>query len=176
MQVTIEGVKWMFFDRPKVVRAVERARRQALQKAGAFVRRRARSSIRKPRMKPLAAMSEEERRAYRIKQKYWRQGKGPRPARPTMPSRPGEPPRTPTGLLRRTIFYGYDTGTRSVVIGPVKLGRSSGAQWGLEFGGRSVGYGRKKHYVAPRPYMRPALVKEVAAGTIPRAWRDAVRA
>ncbi len=36
----------MFFDRPKVIRAVERGKRQALSKGGAFVRQAARTSIR----------------------------------------------------------------------------------------------------------------------------------
>ena len=40
-------IKQLFFDRPKVVRAVDKAKRQALSKAGAFIRTRARTSIRK---------------------------------------------------------------------------------------------------------------------------------
>jgi len=40
-------VKDLFFDRPKVQRAVDRARRRALSKAGAFVRQRARTSMRR---------------------------------------------------------------------------------------------------------------------------------
>ena len=40
-------VKNLFFDRKRVIDAVSRAERQGLSKAGAFVRRRARSSIRK---------------------------------------------------------------------------------------------------------------------------------
>lgn len=40
-------IKQMFFDRPKVKRAVDAARRQVLSKAGAFIRQTARTSIRK---------------------------------------------------------------------------------------------------------------------------------
>ncbi len=40
-------IKQMFFDRPKVKRAVDAARRRVLSKAGAFVRQTARTSIRK---------------------------------------------------------------------------------------------------------------------------------
>ena len=40
-------VKQLFFDSPKVVRAVDRTTRRVLSKFGAFVRRTARSSIRK---------------------------------------------------------------------------------------------------------------------------------
>ncbi len=40
-------IKQMFFDRPKVRRAVDAARRKVLSKAGAFIRQTARTSIRK---------------------------------------------------------------------------------------------------------------------------------
>lgn len=40
-------IKQMFFDRPKVKRAVDAARRRVLSKAGAFIRQTARTSIRK---------------------------------------------------------------------------------------------------------------------------------
>jgi len=39
-------IKSVFFDRPKVIRAVDRAKRQALSKGGAFIRQAARTSIR----------------------------------------------------------------------------------------------------------------------------------
>lgn len=41
------SIKQLFFDRPKVQRAVDKARRKVLSKAGAFVRTSAKSSIRK---------------------------------------------------------------------------------------------------------------------------------
>lgn len=46
MDVLVQ-VKKSFFDRPEVERAVKRGKRQSLSRFGAFVRRRARSSIRK---------------------------------------------------------------------------------------------------------------------------------
>lgn len=39
-------IKSVFFDRPKVIRAVDRAKRQALSRGGAFIRQAARTSIR----------------------------------------------------------------------------------------------------------------------------------
>jgi hypothetical protein len=42
-------VKDLFFDRPKVRRAVDRATRRALSKSGAFIRQRARTSMRRRR-------------------------------------------------------------------------------------------------------------------------------
>ena len=41
----------LFFDQKKIIRAMDRATRQALSKAGAFVRRTAKSSIRKRKRK-----------------------------------------------------------------------------------------------------------------------------
>jgi hypothetical protein len=49
---------------------------------------------------------------------------------------PGSPPSSHSGLLRRFIFFSYDSATRSVVIGPVKLNQRDGtAPPLLEFGG-----------------------------------------
>lgn len=46
MNVTFK-IKESFFDRPRVIAALKKAKRKALSKAGAFVRRRARSSMRR---------------------------------------------------------------------------------------------------------------------------------
>ncbi len=46
MNVTFK-VKEAFFDRPKVIASLKKAKRKALSKAGAFVRKRARSSMRR---------------------------------------------------------------------------------------------------------------------------------
>lgn len=46
MNVTFQ-IKESFFDRPKVIASLKKAKRKALSKAGAFVRRRARSSLRR---------------------------------------------------------------------------------------------------------------------------------
>ena len=37
-------------------------------------------------------------------------------------SRPGEPPSSHVGTLRNLIYFGFDTGTRSVVVGPTPVG------------------------------------------------------
>jgi hypothetical protein len=49
MPFDIETAKKFFFDRDHVANAVDRGKRKALAKLGAFIRRRARSSIRKRR-------------------------------------------------------------------------------------------------------------------------------
>lgn len=141
-------VKDLFFDSPRVARAMKPARRKALSKAGAFIRRRARSLIRKRK---------------RV-------------------SEPGSPPSSHSGEPNlRTIFFAYDPGSDSVVVGPVLLhgGRGSPTVPALlEFGGETrVRRRRRKPYTAryrPRPFMGPALELEVAAGTLADVFRESV--
>jgi len=141
------SVKGMFFDRKAVKGRLDRAARKVLSKFGAFVRRAAKSSIRK------------RRRA----------------------SAPGEPPSSHTGLLKRFIFFGYDPGRRSVVIGPTRLNQKVGdAPAALEHGGPSTvveGPRRRRRKrrvkVEARPYMGPAMEKELPG--LPAMWRDSVR-
>jgi hypothetical protein len=137
-------VKKNFFDRRAVVEAVGRAKAATLSKIGAFLRTRARSSIRKRK-----AVS---------------------PA--------GSPPSSHEGSLKNLLFFSYDPASRSVVVGPERF-KSGDAPKLLEFGGDSVqrtrrGASRAVHY-SPHPYMGPALKAELAAGTIPPAWRDSIR-
>ena len=84
-------------------------------------------------------------------------------------SRPGEPPSSHTGSLRRLIFFGYDPGRKSVVIGPVPLRSASGRDVPetLEYSGRAtiIGGPRRKRRkrrvkIAARPFMGPAMAKE----------------
>jgi hypothetical protein len=144
-------VKALFFDRPKVRRAVDRAKRHALSKAGAFIRQRARTSIRK------------------------RKGASP----------PGQPPRSHEGSLRRLVLFGFDRASDSVVVGPARLNRPGAAPSTLEFGGRTTVTRRRvrrdgkrviesrRVRIAARPYMGPALKKELP--NIPKAWANSVR-
>lgn len=137
----------MFFDSERVVRAANAANRRNLSKAGAFVRRTARSSIRKRK---------------RI-------------------SAPGQPPSSHTGLLKRFIFFGYDAGSKSVIIGPMRLNSKAGmAPEALEHGGRSVVVtgrrGRRKRRrirVHARPFMGPAMEKELPK--FPKLWSNSVK-
>ena len=139
--------KSTFFDRPKVMNAVDRATRRVLSKFGAFVRTTARSSIRR------------------------RKGA----------SAPGKPPSSHTGLLKRFIFFGYEPGNRSVVIGPARLNQKVGdAPHALEYGGTSTvveGTQRnrttRRAKIAARPFMGPAFEKEKPQ--LPKLWSNSVR-
>jgi hypothetical protein len=93
-------------------------------------------------------------------------------------SKPGQPPTSWTGLLKRFLFFSYEPARRSVVIGPVRLGRGDGeAPRLLEHGGTVARRGRRRRrrvlrYRA-RPYMGPAFEKEKPK--LPTMWRDSVR-
>jgi len=149
--LVIMKVKAIFFDRPKVRRGADRAKRRALSKAGAFIRQRARTSIRK------------------------RKGASP----------PGQPPRSHEGSLRRLILFGFGRASDSVVVGPARLNRPGEAPNVLEFGGRTTITRRRtkkngrrvlesrRVRIAARPYMGPALKKELP--NIPKAWANSVR-
>jgi hypothetical protein len=136
-------VKRFFFDRPAVLSKVDAATRRVLSKFGAFVRRTAKSSIRKRKKA----------------------------------SPPGKPPSSHTGLLKRLIFFGYDPGKRSVVIGPEPLRSTVEAPPLLEYGGtaRRKGRGGKSVMATykPRAYMGPAFDKEL--NNLPPLWQDSVR-
>ena len=97
-------------------------------------------------------------------------------------SEPGKPPSSHVGLLKRRIFFGYDPGSRSVVVGPAPLNQRS--PYGdttvpelLEEGGRvrrreKGGQTEVLHYKA-RPYMGPALEKELPQ--LPAMWRNSIQ-
>jgi len=53
-------------------------------------------------------------------------------------SKPGSPPTNRTGVLKRYIYFGYDSNRRSVVIGPVIApGKAGKAPETLEYGGNT---------------------------------------
>ena len=132
-----------FFDSPKVMAAVDAGTRKVLSRFGAFVRRTARQGIRRRRRSSL----------------------------------PGTAPTNQTGLLKSFIFFSYDPAARSVVIGPERLGSKDGTVPRLlEHGGRTTirrGGKRIRVRIAPRPYMGPAMQKELPA--LPAMWRSSVR-
>lgn len=167
-KLDLKSAKAGFFDSAAVARSVDAATRRVLSKFGAFVRTRARTSIRR------------------------RKGVSP----------PGGPPYSHVGLLKQFLFFSYDTGSRSVVIGPARLGGTADpeAPGRLEYGGTMQGNGRvifvtnevgrdkKGKFTSrgktrvelngtirykPRPFMGPAL-QQVLPG-LPAMWKDSVR-
>lgn len=95
-------------------------------------------------------------------------------------SAPGEPPKSHTGLLKKFIFFGYDSSRRSVVVGPVRLNRHSGgaAPSVLEYGGTTNIAATKnmpamRVAIEPRPFMGPALAANQPK--FPGLWANSVR-
>lgn len=130
-----------FFDRSLVLRATDQATQDTLSKFGAYVRQRARSSIRKRRKV----------------------------------SEPGKPPSSHVGTLKNLIFFSYDFGRRSVVIGPTQSGRGEAPRL-LEEGGTATRQRGGKSVTAryrARPYMGPAFAAELPRA--PKLWQDSVR-
>lgn len=97
------------------------------------------------------------------------------------PSAPGQPPSAHVGLIKQFLFFVYDPGRKSVVIGPAKLNKpSANALEVLESGGRvtimSRRDGKMKRRtaeIAARPFMQPAFDKNLPK--VPSMWRDQIR-
>lgn len=129
-----------FFDRPRVMAAVDRATARTLTLSGKIVRDKTKQLIRKmghARTRQLTSARGRARVADEIAN------------RP--PSAPGTSPHTHTGFFRKWIGYAYDPRSRSVVIGSLR------SHWLYdlhEFGGRhprpQTNGGRGGRY-PPRP-------------------------
>jgi len=157
--------KDFFFDRERVVRAMDAATRKALSKGGAFVMRGARKSIKEGKVRARGRA---------------REGKTPKVVQRV--STPGSPPYSRTGLLRDRILFAAVPGSSSpsVLVGPERINKSTRAPETLEFGGTTVverrsrngNAERKTVRIDARPYMAPALERE--ASKLPEQFRNAV--
>ena len=144
----LSTVKPLFFDSARVTRAMDKATRQALSKAGAFIRRTARRSM--PRRKG--------------------------------PSQPGRPPHAHgRAQLRKFIYFACGPAGRSVIIGPVGLGRARVPELmeqehvrggSRRVAGRAPGGRRKIYRYTARPFMGPALRQELP--DLPRRWHNSL--
>lgn len=162
-QIGLQAAKGGFFDREAVRQAVDRGALRVLSRFGAYVRQRARTSI-------------------RVRESASAPGSPPHGHKSglrTKTSKSGEARTRSVSLLREYILFSYDRETRTVIIGPAKLSGTTGprALEALEYGGPSVSasYGRVRPIsVRPRPYMRPAFAAELLR--MPEDWRGAIRA
>lgn len=169
-----DAAKRGFFDRHAVMDALGRARAKVLSKFGAYVWKRAKTSLRyreassAPGSPPSAhkTISREKR------------------SRET-----GQVKRQLVSPLREFIFFSYDRDRESVVIGPALLGGHAGAAAlaALEYGGQTTvlervpGSGpnarttrrQKRVTIAARPFMGPAFEAELPQ--LPQMWRDSVK-
>lgn len=152
------------FNPDKVLKGLDKATKKALVKFGAYVRRSAKSSLKLGRMVRMGEMDVEERKKYKSRRaiaKYY--GRKP-PKRRRISAEPGNAPKLKykNSPLRKLLFFGFDSTTKSVVVGPLAF-RGLGAS-NLEHGRR--GY-------RSFPTMEPALRKN--QDQLPALWRNAIR-
>lgn len=143
-----------FFDRKAVIDAVGRVKAKLLSKMGAFVQRRAKSSMRK-------APKNTKRKTYL--------------------AQAGKPPRYRNKLLKDFLFFSWDPTAQSVVVGPAKLNgfkQSTPGPQLLESGGNvtffaSRGRKQKSARFNKFPFMVPAM--EAEKKNFPDLWAGAIR-
>ncbi len=133
----------LFFDRAKVKRSMDRSTHQAMRQAAGSIRKIAQQSMRY--VSPKSQVT----------------------------SRPGESPRArrPHPWVRKFLWFYYDPGRKTAVIGPVRLGRATGAPHNLEFGGRVRGRNPRRH---KRKMGRYGEVRIVRLTKSPVAGRDVI--
>ena len=127
------NVKNWFFDRERVRGMLRITTRQALSKAGALVRTIARRS-----MRYVTSFQEQQRQIAA--------GERKRLSGAPAPSAPGTPPRAvrPHPWIRQHLYYAYDPGRGSVVIGPVRLFSQVNVPALHEFGGTVMVRNRRR--------------------------------
>jgi hypothetical protein len=155
-----------FFDYDKVTKMCADKKKTALSKIGAYVRERARQSIKK------AALTAENKKARRLAKKLGLE----EPEKDFVPSKPGEPPRWRQAKIRKGIFgqpikrilFGYepdDGGNVAIGFGLV-FGIKTGVPKRLEEGGTFTNSKGRTITVAKRPTLVPALAKEKAKAAL----------
>lgn len=167
--LTIKEARGNFFSSQAVIKAVDAATRRVLSRFGSYVRQRARSSIKK---------------APKIDASTGAKLRGRRRTGQRVEDAASQPGRSPYGhgsqVLKRFIFFAYDPGRKSVVIGPARVGGTvdSDSLPALEYGGPSTiesrrGGPRRRIRIEARPFMGPAFDEEVRR--LPPNWRDSVK-
>lgn len=182
MGLRVKDAQQGFFDRRAVLDAVGKSRAKVLSRGGAYIRRTARSSMRPApasRLKKIRALLA-ARNQTRNPIERQRLDLEIQVQRRLASAAPGKPPRTVLGLLKKFLYFAWDSSSRSVVIGPARLnGRSADdIPSVLESGGTTQvtrGRGRvvRTVRIAPHPYMGPALIKEIPK--LPGLWADSVK-
>ncbi len=165
----------MFFDR--VFTKVERQQVRNLEKLAAWIR-----------LVAIRSIKDSPKRAS-TRAKFIQGTRG------EIYSQPGQPPLNKIGLLRQFIYYGYDTTTKSIVVGPQRLNKGSGAPAALEHGGAMMvrvngsrwrqksgglwvrnpaNVRMEKRAMQARPFMRPALEKSKQQKKFEEFWRNSL--
>jgi len=139
-----------FFDAEKVLRAMDNATRKSLSKAGAYVRQRARSSIRTRKQTSAPGQPPSDHGGALKRLLFFAYDQ---------PSR--------SVVIGPTLFEGS-----------ARAGQSVPAPKALEIGGPVTATTRKGRHLnltyRARPFMGPALAAEAAAGTIAEQFRGSL--
>jgi hypothetical protein len=152
---SVAGFKESFFDSAAVLKAMDRTTARSLSKFGAFVRQRARTSIKKaPKINPRTGQTARGRRRKGV-------------VLVDATARPGMPPfGHDDQKLKRLIFFAYDRDAQAVVIGPAWFAnpRGGGPKF-IEYGGQTMirnRGGRNRSVVFDgNPFMNPAAAAEM---------------
>lgn len=109
-------VKFVFFDKPEVMRRVAEKRRRGMMRTGGLIKTIAERSMKRPRRKKWSELTPEE------KKKYGRKVHGvlkrkPGVQLPFAHAAKGKPPYYRTRRLKDRIRFGYDSQKDDVVIG-----------------------------------------------------------
>lgn len=155
--ITIRSARSNFFDRATIIAAVGAARIKVLSKFGAFVRTRAKTSIRK-RKKVSSPGSPPSSHVGLLRQFIFFSYDRERESVVIGPTLINKPTGAP-----ETLEFGGDTTIEEHRF-------VSGAKYG---GRRQYITEHRKIHVRPRPFMGPALAAELPG--LPALWRDSVR-
>lgn len=168
-----------FFDRPKVVAAVDRAALWVNRTAGFRVRQTARKSLKvrpyRSKTQLIAArMIASGRIVYGAAAEGALRRGTAEIVRTSIGSAAGSPPIAHENEGLRRIYYSWDASTRATVVGPVQFSRKISGKTIPEiheFGANVMLNGQPARY-PKRPFMRPALEKHIP--DLPGLWRDAL--
>ncbi len=166
--LSVSGAKGNFFDRSKVLAAMDRATRKALSKAGAFIRQRAKTSIRKRKKASAPGSPPSSHVGHLRKFLFFSYDDSSKsvvvgPARLSGTADPDAP--------NRLEYGGTVSGKGRVVFLTNQVGRNAAGRF--TSGGKTrVEVSGMLDYPA-RPFMGPAL--EAERPGLPALWKDSVR-
>lgn len=166
-----KAAKEGFFDRQKVLDAVDKATVKNLSKSGANVRKTAQKSLVYSDKPSSAGRPPHAHRSRTIIRKS-------RSGKVQYSKKTGQALKRSVSFLREYLYFFYDQTAKSVVIGPVKLDSTidSAALPALEYGGTSTiqDHGKAKRVsIAARPFMQPAFQAELP--NLEKIWMNSVK-
>jgi hypothetical protein len=168
INVSIKSAKSNFFDRKSVMGAVDAATRKVLSKFGSFVRKRAKTSIRKKKGTSKPGSPPYSQLGY-LRQFLFFSYDRPRSSVVIGPARLNDT--SDPGALPRLEYGGTMQGNGRVIFVSREVGRHKKGKFVSGGKDRVVLEGTITY--KPRPFMGPALQAELPK--LPAMWRDSVK-